>query len=69
MPRPAPIVEPDDVDLMIIEHAGDIRAALAASMAEAAELREEITFASLAMSFGFARGWKPKASTDGPTEG
>lgn len=60
MPRPAPRIEPDDVDLMIIEHGGDIRAALAKSMLEVAELREELIFASLAMSYGFARGWKPK---------
>lgn len=60
MSRPAPIIEPDDVDLMIIEHHGDVRAALETSMTEIERLREQLAFATLAMSYGFARGWKPK---------
>lgn len=60
MPRPAPLVEPDDIDWMIIEHGGDVRAALETSMSEVERLREELAFATLAMSYGFARGWQPK---------
>lgn len=63
MPHPAPIIEPDDVDLMIIEHAGDLRAALETSMREVERLREELVIAGLAMSYGFARGWRPKVQS------
>lgn len=60
MPRPAPLVEPDDIDWMILEHGGDVRAALETSMSEVERLRKELAFATLAMSYGFARGWQPK---------
>jgi hypothetical protein len=38
---------------------GDALAAIDAMMADIDYLREELTVASLAMSFGFARGWQP----------
>ena len=60
MPRAAPTVEPDDVDLMIIEHAGDVRAALETALTEVERLRRELALASLAVSAGFTRGWQPK---------
>jgi hypothetical protein len=69
MPRPAPVVEPNDVDWMIIEHGGDIRAALEVSMTEVERLRHELALASLAVSSGFTRGWQPTIATDGNTQG
>ncbi len=59
MPRPAPHVDPDDVDLMIIEHAGDIRAALEKSLMEVELLRGELALATMAVSAGYTRGWRP----------
>ncbi|MGQ2906767.1 MAG: dehydrogenase [Aliihoeflea sp.] len=69
MPRPAPVVESDDVDWMIIEHAGDMRAALETAMIEIERLRHELALASLAVSSGFTRGWQPTIATDGHTQG
>lgn len=69
MPRPAPVVELNDVDWMIIEHGGDIRAALETSMAEVERLRHELALASLAVSSGYTRGWQPVIATDGQAQG
>jgi hypothetical protein len=69
MSHPAPVVEPNDVDWMIIEHGGDIRAALEVSMTEVDRLRHELALASLAVSSGFTRGWQPTIATDGNTQG
>lgn len=48
------------VDDVLARFDGDARAALEAALCDIAFLRKEITFASLAMSYGFARGWRPK---------
>ncbi len=63
MPRPAPVVEPDNVDWMIIEHGGDMRAALETSMAEVERLRHELALSSLAVSSGYTRGWMPQCGS------
>jgi hypothetical protein len=39
---------------------GDARAALEAALDDIAHLQQELTYASLAMSYGFARGWRPR---------
>lgn len=59
MPRPAPVVEPNDVDWMIIEHGGDLRATLETALVEVERLRRELELAGLAVSSGFTRGWQP----------
>jgi len=43
-----------NVDQLIAEHGGDVYAAIAKLIDERRE------YASLAMGFGYARGWKPK---------
>ena len=49
----------DEVDLVLSYHQGDVRAAIEALLKDRDFLVKEIEYASLAMSFGFARGWKP----------
>jgi hypothetical protein len=69
MPRPVPIIEPDDIDWMIIEHGGDVRSALETALIEVERLRTELALASLAVSSGFTRGWQPVIATDGQAQG
>ena len=47
------------VDAVLARFEGDPRAALEAALADVAYLSRELDTASLAMSFGFARGWSP----------
>lgn len=49
----------DEIDEALAYHQGDARATVAALLAEREFLLQEIEYASLAMSYGFARGWKP----------
>jgi hypothetical protein len=51
-----------DVDQILADFRGDARAAIAALAADVAHLERELSFASLAMGFGFARGWRPSRS-------
>jgi hypothetical protein len=52
--------QPDDeIEEALAYHQGDARATIAALLAERDFLLREIEYASLAMSYGFARGWKP----------
>jgi hypothetical protein len=53
----------DDLTLeaVLARFGGDAHAALEAALSDVAYLRQELGFASLAMSYGFARGWKPLA--------
>ena len=48
-----------DIDAVLDRFHGDAVAALAAALEDVAFLRREIGFARLAMSYGFARGWRP----------
>lgn len=53
---------PDDelsLEAILARFNGDSRAALEAALSDIVFLRKELDFASLAMSYGFARGWKP----------
>lgn len=50
----------DEIEQLIAEHDGDVQAAIAKLMDERSFLIKELEYASLAMGFGFARGWKPK---------
>lgn len=58
-----------DVDAVIATFGGDARAALAAALEDISFLRREIGFARLAMSYGFARGWRPAIDRPGDREG
>lgn len=49
----------DEIDLVLDYYNGDVRAAIEALLKDRDFLAKEIEYASLAMSFGFARGWKP----------
>ena len=49
----------DEIELVLAYHKGDVRAAIEALLKDRDFLVKEIEYASLAMSMGFARGWKP----------
>lgn len=49
----------DEIELVMAYHKGDVRAAIATLLRDRDFLIKEIEYASLAMSMGFARGWKP----------
>lgn len=49
-----------DIDAVLERFEGDAVAALSAALEDVVFLPREIQFARLAMSYGFARGWKPK---------
>jgi hypothetical protein len=60
MPKLKPKVEPDmeaDTDATIAAFGGDPREAVKALLKDNAALQSELDFASLAMSYGFTRGW------------
>ena len=55
---------PDDdlnIDAVLAQFNGDPHAALRAAIDDIAYLRSELVFASLTMSYGYARGWTPLA--------
>ena len=52
-----------EIDQLLAEYGGDVRAAIAALLSERDLLIEELRFAAIAMGHGFARGWKPKTFT------
>ncbi|WP_273727332.1 CUE domain-containing protein [Brucella gallinifaecis] len=49
----------DEIELVLAYHKGDVRAAIESLLKDRDFLIKEIEYASLAMSMGFARGWKP----------
>ncbi|MBB4095290.1 hypothetical protein HGG72_16830 [Ochrobactrum pecoris] len=49
----------DEIELVLAYHKGDVQAAIGALLKDRDFLVKEIEYASLAMSMGFARGWKP----------
>ncbi|MEL4373528.1 CUE domain-containing protein [Brucella cytisi] len=49
----------DEIELVLAYHKGDVRAAIESLLKDQDFLVKEIEYASLAMSMGFARGWKP----------
>jgi hypothetical protein len=53
----------DDVERLIAEHNGDVHAAIAVLLSERRFLIKELEYASLAMGYGFARGWRPKMTS------
>ncbi|MCG6115855.1 MAG: hypothetical protein MEQ84_11715 [Mesorhizobium sp.] len=56
-------VHDDDlnIDVVLARFHGDPYAALGAAIDDIAYLRKELVFASLTMSYGYARGWTPLA--------
>lgn len=49
----------DEIEQVLAYYQGDVRAAIEGLLKDRDFLVKEIEYASLAMSFGFARGWKP----------
>lgn len=49
----------DEIDQVIAYHGGDMRAALEAILKDRDFLAREVEIASMAVSFGYTRGWKP----------
>jgi hypothetical protein len=49
-----------DAETVLAQFDGDAMAALKAAIEDIAHLRRELALASLAMSYGFARGWRPQ---------
>lgn len=47
------------IEAVLARFNGDPHAALAAALDDIAYLQRELSFASLAVSYGFARGWTP----------
>lgn len=67
-PEPAKVaageaVPADDlsIEAVLARFDGDPHAALGAAIDDISYLRRELVFASLAMSYGYARGWTPLA--------
>ena len=52
--------EIDLIDTILDHHHGDYRAAMADLLADAEFLRDQLYTASVVMSKGMGRGWKPK---------
>jgi len=51
---------PNEIDEALSWHDGDARATVATLLADCAYLRWQLELAGRAMSYGFARGWRPK---------
>ena len=49
----------DEIDMILAYHNGDVRAAIETLLRERDFLCHEIKIASMAMSAGFTRGWRP----------
>lgn len=49
----------DEIELVLAYHNGNVRDAIKTLLKDRDFLIKEIEYASLAMSMGFARGWKP----------
>lgn len=49
----------DEIEMVLAYHKGDAWAAIEALLKDRDFLVKEIEYASVAMSMGFARGWKP----------
>ncbi|MCO7728818.1 hypothetical protein NJB93_19755 [Brucella intermedia] len=49
----------DEIDLVITYYGGDTRAAIKALLEDREFLAQQIAIASMAVSQGYTRGWKP----------
>lgn len=49
----------DEIDLVLTYHNGDTRAAIKALLEDREFLAQQIAIASMAVSHGYTRGWKP----------
>lgn len=63
MTKPATVASPqalpNEVSAVLTRFNGDAVAALSAALSDLRFLQRELSLASLAMSYGFARGWRP----------
>lgn len=66
--RPEPFTESDgealrdelSIEAVLARFDGDAHAALDAALHDITFMRHELILAGLTMSYGYARGWKPK---------
>lgn len=49
----------DEIDLVLSYYKGDTRAAIKALLEDREFLSNQVAIASMAVSHGYARGWKP----------
>lgn len=49
----------DEIELVLAYHKGDVRAAIKALLEDREFLAQQIAIASMAVSHGYTRGWKP----------
>ncbi len=49
----------DEIELVLAYHNGDTRAAIKALLEDREFLAQQIAIASMAVSHGYTRGWKP----------
>jgi len=54
----------DEIDDALAWHDGDVRATIATLLADCSHLRQQLAAATSAMSWGFARGWRPRADRE-----
>ena len=52
----------DEIDMVLAYHGGDTRAALEAILKDRDFLAREVEIASMAVSYGYTRGWIPGAA-------
>ena len=52
------------IDDALAWHDGDVRATIATLLADCSHLRQQLATATNAMSWGFARGWRPRADRE-----
>ena len=62
MNKPA-LKHDDDVERPIAQHNGDVHSAVAVLLSERSLLIREFEYASMAMGYGFAHGWRPKLTS------
>jgi hypothetical protein len=53
------MADDNSIGAVLARFNGNAHAALECALSDIAFLQKEITYASLAMSYGFARGWRP----------
>jgi len=59
----------DEIEQVLSYYNGDVRAAIEGLLKDRDFLVKEIEYASIAMSFGYSRGWKPSTSQGHTAQG
>lgn len=59
------MADDNSINAVLARFNGDAHAALECALSDIEYLQQQIRFASLAMSYGFARGWRPSIERPG----